>query len=636
MQIEGSNNGGSEQGSSSSSDIGQIVLALIKDVNDLKMMRKEFEVMVIRTVQQVIGPVVEELTRKVIKEQIHKFFTGGNRNHEDEIIISRERNLQLKFLDDEVCDPVLTGKEIKGKGDTPIRVALVDTITDQVVVCGPESSAKVEILVLDSSGEDEHNLNLENFNDMIISEGDKEKPHFAKCKYIHLKEGIGFLENIKLGHDKNHMKNCTCRLGARMVRNFDGIKVQEAWTKSFTVMDKRNKHNKETSVSSWFHFAEYEKSNRPSLSDEIWRLKNIAKDGAPRDRLNKMNILTVEDFLFLHSVDPERLQKIAAGAKGKTTLAKWNATVDHAQTCIIDDNKIYRYPHSSESETAVTFDVVGGLKGLIHDSHYVPINNLSEVEKAHARELLRSAYENRKDLCFFVDEASLLQEFPYKSSDINGCYRATSETIDIYDRTEPGTSHQSITPTINHSVSIVPITTGQSHVPHMEPGTSCQSITPTVNHSGSIVPITMGQSHHPQLEAPSVSNLEPGTASQRINTFVRLNSFGLITVGPLYEPHLPDHGSSSSSLDLDPFLERFGDNDNLMAVIFPETNNAPQTLEAESHSHQQSNATRIHSVEVMDAIIWMARAGQRFMAQRNIRVRKRRRIHEKVAYGRLA
>ncbi|KAG8378990.1 hypothetical protein BUALT_Bualt07G0041800 [Buddleja alternifolia] len=587
MQMGGSFNGESDQGSNS--DDGQIILAL------RKMVEKEIEVRVIHTVHRVIEPIVENLMRKVVKEEIlsaqEKLLTGENRNnHTDERIMSRERNLGLKFLDDEVSSPVLTGEKIKGKGGNYMMVALVDKNTGGFVKCGPESSAQVEILVLDSSGDDEHNWSFKDFNDMIIKEGDKKKPHFAKCNYIYLKEGIGFLNNSKLSHGSDWINRCKCRLGARIVRNFDGIRVQEAWTKSFLVSDRRS--------------TLYGKSELPSLTDEIWRLKSIGKDGAPCKNLNKMNISTVKDFLFLHSVNPERLQKIAAGAKGKTTLAKWKVTVDHAQTCIIDDNKIYLYCPSSESKTGVTFNVVGGLKGLIHDSHYVPINDLSEDEKAHARELLQSAYENQKDISDFVDEASLLQKYPYKSSDINGCDLTTSETINGYDPTEPGVSRQ--------------------------------SITPTVNHSGSIVQISMGQSHDPHLEIPnwapscSVSNFKAGTSSQSTNMILGLDSFGLITV---CEPHLPYHGSSSFSFDLDPSLERFVDNENLMAATFPETYNVPQTLEAKSHSHPQSNATRIHLIEVMDAVIWMVRAGQRFMAQRNIRVRKRRKIHEEVAYG---
>ncbi|KAG8378992.1 hypothetical protein BUALT_Bualt07G0042000 [Buddleja alternifolia] len=549
MQMEGSNNDALEQGGSSSSDDGQIILALTK------MMKKEIEVVVIRTVHQVIGPIVENLIRNVVKEEIlsaqEKFLTGGIRNHKDDIILSKERNLQLKFLD-ELSVPVLTGKEIKGKGGTPMTVALVDKITGGVIDCGPESSAKVEILVLDSSGDvDARNWSREDFNNRIIREGNKKKPHFAKSNYIYLNEGIGSLSNSKLGHDSNWMKSCTCSLGARIVGNFDGIKVQEAWTKSFVVLDSRSKL--------------YENHYPPSLCDQVWRLENIGKDGAPCKRLNENNIFTVKDFLFLHSIDPQRLQKIAAGAKGKATVAKWKATVDHAQTCIIDDKMIYLYCTSSESKRGVTFDVIGGLKGVIHDSRYVPMTNLSEDEKAWAHKLLRSAYENQKDITSFVDEASLLYQYPYRSSDMNGCDLAT-ETIDRYDPTEPGTSCQSITSTVKpleHSNSfrhfdlLESIVLQQLNNPHLgvsypgrscsvselEPSTSSHSVN-TIRNSGSLESITMGQLEDPHLEVAyrgpscSVSDLEPGTSSHSINTIRHCGSLESVTMGQLNDPHL--------------------------------------------------------------------------------------------------
>ncbi|KAL0440856.1 UNVERIFIED_CONTAM: Calmodulin-binding protein 60 G [Sesamum radiatum] len=237
MQTEDVNNGGSEQ--ASSSDDGQFAVAL------REMMRKEIEVTVIRTVERVIVPLAENLIRKVVKEEIQsaqeKFLIGGKRSHANELATSKERSLHLTFVD-EVSGPVLTGKAIEGKGGTPMRVALVDKITGQVVDCGPESSAKVEIVVLDAGDNDnEQNLSLENFNNRIIRESDKKKPHFPKSNYIYLKKGVGVLCNVKLGHDSTWMKSCKCQLGARIVENFGGIKVQAAWTESFMFSDSRSK-----------------------------------------------------------------------------------------------------------------------------------------------------------------------------------------------------------------------------------------------------------------------------------------------------------------------------------------------------------------------------------------------------------
>ncbi|KAK4437170.1 Calmodulin-binding protein 60 B [Sesamum alatum] len=555
MQMEGVNNGGSEQ--ASSSDDGQFVVAL------REMMKKEIEVTVIRTVERVIVPILGDLIRKVVKEEIQsaqeKFLIGGKRSHAKEMATSNERSLHLKFFD-EVSGPVLTGKAIEGKGGTPMRVALVDKITGQVVDGGPESSAKVEIVVLEAGDNDnEQDLSLEDFNHRIIREGDKTKPHFPKSNYIYLKEGVGVLCNVKLGHDSSWMKSCNCRLGARIVENFGGIKVQAAWTESFMVSDSRSKL--------------YGKHYPPSLSDPVWRLDNIGKDGARCQRLNKNNVLTVRDFRFLHTIDPERLQNIVgAGAE----ILK--ATLDHARTCNIDDKRIYLYYPSSELKMGVAFDVVGGLKGVIHDSHYVPNNHLSETEKDCAHNLLLSAFENRNEITSFSDETALLHQFQDRSSYVSA---ATSSSIEdgLHDR------HLTISQSTN------------GYDP-TEPGTSSQSISPSIRPYG-----------HP-------------------NTNHHFGSLGSTTTGQLHDPFLgvPNQSPSSPFSDLNHLLENFGDNECLMSLIFPERNNSSESLRAESHSRQQSNAGSIHLFRAVAVMLWMFRARKRVMALGGVHVQKRRRI----------
>ncbi|KAL7098597.1 hypothetical protein ACP275_09G027500 [Erythranthe tilingii] len=195
------------------------------------------------------------------------------------------------------------------------------------------------------------------------------------------------------------MKSCECRLGLRIAESFRGVKVEEARSSSFMVLDSRSKL--------------YGNHYPPSLSDEVWRLENIRKDGPRCKQLYNNKILKVKDFLFLHSINPQRLQEIL-GAGDK----RWKSTVDHARTCILDDESIYVY-YPSEFKTGVAFDAVGGLKGAIHDSHYVPINDLSTDEKDCARSLLLVAFENGNDIISFPDETSLQHQFPYKYSDLD-------------------------------------------------------------------------------------------------------------------------------------------------------------------------------------------------------------------------
>lgn len=156
--------------------------------------------------------------------------------HRNDVV--EERSLHLKFLD-EVSGPVQTCKEFRALKGGPLKVALFDA-AGNIVNSGPESSAEVEIQLSDATGNgNECATTNENFERRIIRAGDKKKPHFAKNIYVNLENGVGSLINQKLGQDSGWTKNWTCRLGARFVKNFRGLKVQKAWTAPFKVKDNR-------------------------------------------------------------------------------------------------------------------------------------------------------------------------------------------------------------------------------------------------------------------------------------------------------------------------------------------------------------------------------------------------------------
>ncbi|KAH6807599.1 hypothetical protein C2S51_028707 [Perilla frutescens var. frutescens] len=389
--------------------------------------------MVISTAQQEIMPAVEPLLRKVVIEEFQKLFPGGTRND-----VPEERILFLKFLD-EVLDPVHTSKELRGRKKYPLQVALLDE-TGQIVTCGPESSALVEIVLADASGKDgEHDVTHGNSERRIIKTEDKEKPHFAKSVNIDLKKGIGDLIDVKLGQPSHWTKNCKCSLGVRLAQKLKGITVQEAWTAPFEVKDNRCEL--------------YKNHDPPSLSSEVWRLKEIGRAGKPRGRLEEEKIKTVQDLLFWLSVNREGLQKILRAGD-----IKWKTIVEHAQTCNIDDKRIFCHESSTEPQMGVIYDAVGDLKGVINESHFVPIDNLSADKKDHARKLLSSVLERsafvERYKTFFDDEASLLQRYPYKSSDISASTNSSIQQSwngndpNIYQPTATGagSSSQSLSP----------------------------------------------------------------------------------------------------------------------------------------------------------------------------------------------
>ncbi|XP_059290884.1 calmodulin-binding protein 60 A-like isoform X2 [Lycium ferocissimum] len=250
-------------------------------------MMKMLEVMVIRTFDGVLKPRLENSIRNVVKQELEsaeKKFLFAKGNPEKDIQAPKPRSLKLKFLT-KVSVPVLTGVEIKGEGGNAIQVALIDDNTGEIVECGPEASAKVEIVVLkgEFGGDNEGNWTAEEFCSNVVQEREGKKSPLAETVNVRLYKGIGSIDKIRFTHSSRYMRKGMFSLGARIADTFNSIRVKEARTESFTVKDGRQLYK--------------EKRDPPSLSDGVQRLKNIGRDS--NNRLLGENVNTVEDFLIL-------------------------------------------------------------------------------------------------------------------------------------------------------------------------------------------------------------------------------------------------------------------------------------------------------------------------------------------------
>lgn len=425
-QLEDANNREPEQNYTSEDELTRI----------FRLTKGELEVLLIRTVERLIGPLMEHLVRTIVKEKLEflqeNLMTSIKCNCGKQLGTSESRCLQLKFLD-KISLPVFTGKKIKGEGCTSIRVALVDSLTGEVVKSGREAKANVELVVLegDSSGDGGDNWTVENFKNEIVEARKGKKSILKGHTYLNLKEGIGNIGEIYFIHNSGWMKRCKLRLGARVVDDFPGTTIKATKTESFILKDCR------TSL--------YVKNHPPSLSDEVWRLEKIGRKGAFRKRLSGENITTVKDFLKLLIMNPQRLKKIL-GAGAKT----WEVITDHARTCMIDDVvHLYYYPNSQQ-KMGVVFNVVGHAKGLVKESQYVLIDNLSEKEKGNAQKWVIRAFGHWNEVISFDDENCFMKSFSHFSESPrpesgNVCNCEPPPMMN----TQPGKSSHGIIPSIS-------------------------------------------------------------------------------------------------------------------------------------------------------------------------------------------
>ncbi|KAF1867305.1 hypothetical protein Lal_00049734 [Lupinus albus] len=325
------------------------------------------EVMKLQSVRNLVEPILEPLVRRVVREEVElalrKHLTSMKQASGKEMHITESRSLQLQF-ENSISFPVFTGARIEGEDGSNLRIGLVDALTGKVVSSGPESLAKVEIVVLEGDFKDESdNWMPEEFRSNVVREREGKKALLTGDVVIYLKDGTGMVGEISFTDNSSWTRSRRFRLGARVVGNFDGIIIREAKTESFIVRDHRGEL--------------YKKHHPPSLSDEVWRLEKIGKDGAFHKRLSREKIRTVKDFLTLLNLDPAKLRSILGS--GMSTKM-WEVTVEHARTCELESRRHLYLPPHSQQKTGV----------------------------AEAQSSVISAFKQGENVSSFEDEVSLM------------------------------------------------------------------------------------------------------------------------------------------------------------------------------------------------------------------------------------
>ncbi|KAE9601448.1 putative CALMODULIN-BINDING PROTEIN60 [Lupinus albus] len=355
------------------------------------------EVMKLQSIRNLLEPILEPLVRRVVREEVElalrkhltsmKQTSGSGR----EIHNAETRSLQLQF-ENRISLPVFTGSRIDVEDGSNLKVGLVDALTGKVVSSGSESLAKVEIVVLEGDFEDESDHWMpEEFNSNIVREREGKKALLTGDVILYLKDGTGMVGEISFTDNSSWTRSRRFRLGARVMDNFDGIIIRGAKTESFIVRDHRGEL--------------YKKHHPPGLSDEVWRLEKIGKDGAFHKRLSREKIHTVKDFLTLLNIDPAKLRNILG--TGMSTKM-WEVTMEHARNCVLDSTRHLYFSPQSQQKTGVVFNAVGQLTGLLFESEYIPVDKLSETEKTEAQSSVISALKQGENVTSFEDEASLM------------------------------------------------------------------------------------------------------------------------------------------------------------------------------------------------------------------------------------
>ncbi|KAH9619257.1 hypothetical protein KSS87_007041, partial [Heliosperma pusillum] len=307
---------------------------------------------------------LEPILRRVVSEEVERALAKlgparlVGRSSPKRIEAPDGRNLQLQFRT-RLSLPLFTGGKVEGEQGTAIHIVLIDASTGKLVTSGPESYAKLDIVVLegDFNDEDDTNWTEEDFESHLVKEREGKRPLLTGEVQVTLKDGVGTLGELTFTDNSSWIRSRQFRLGLKVASGQCDV---------------------------------YKKHYPPALSDEVWRLEKIGKDGAFHKRLTKAGINSVEDFLRFVVKDPQRLRNIlGSGMSNKM----WDALVEHAKTCVLSE-KLYIYYSEGPQGVGVIFNSVYEFSGLIAGGQYYSTDALSDNQKIYADTLIKKAYDN--------------------------------------------------------------------------------------------------------------------------------------------------------------------------------------------------------------------------------------------------
>ncbi|KAL9224590.1 hypothetical protein vseg_000610 [Gypsophila vaccaria] len=338
---------------------------------------------------------LEPILRRVVSEEVERALARlgptriNGRTSPQRIEGADGRNLQLHFQS-KLSLPLFTGGKVEGEQGATIHVVLLDATTGHVVTSGPESSVKLDVVVLegDFNNEDDEGWSQEEFESHVVKEREGKRPLLHGELQVTLKEGVGTLGELTFTDNSSWIRSRKFRLGLKVASGYcDGVRIREAKTEAFTVKDHRGEL--------------YKKHYPPALTDDVWRLEKIGKDGSFHKRLNSEKIYTVEDFLRVAVKDSQKLRNILGSGMSNRM---WEALMEHAKTCVLS-GKLYVYYSDETRNVGVAFNNIYELSGLIAGDQYLPADILSESQKVYVDTLVKKAYDNWHQVIEFDGKA---------------------------------------------------------------------------------------------------------------------------------------------------------------------------------------------------------------------------------------
>ncbi|KAL6842500.1 hypothetical protein ACP4OV_027735 [Aristida adscensionis] len=323
---------------------------------------------------------LEPVIRRVVREEIENIFS----QHGDITL----RTLPLRIQEQEATPPlklvfvkclklpIFTNNKLVDAENSTIGIQLVDTRTNYPIIPPNNhlySSLRLEVLVLDGDFryEDGDSWTAHQFSAAIVKAREGKRPLIIGTLNVQMSNhGVAEIDDVSFTDNSSWIRSRKFRIGVRVMQaSYCGPRIQEAVSESFTVKDHRGEL--------------YKKHYPPLLTDNVWRLKNIGKDGPIDKRLGSKGIKNVQDFLMLNTIDPEKLKHLL-GMSDK----QWGMTLNHAKSCDIR-GKCYVF---KTERYDITFNPIGEILATRIGDQTCSFHELHPQQQSQVKELANVAY----------------------------------------------------------------------------------------------------------------------------------------------------------------------------------------------------------------------------------------------------
>lgn len=150
---------------------------------------------------------------------------------------SRSTNLYLQF-ETGVHKILFTNNRIVSEGKTPVKIALYDRTTREIVASGPYSSMRVGVVVLEG-GFDSEEWSQKEFESKVVQNREGKRPLLNGDMIVTLKNGVGYIDNLSFTDNSSWDRSGKFRLGVKKHSGFDEMSVREGVSNAFKVKDHR-------------------------------------------------------------------------------------------------------------------------------------------------------------------------------------------------------------------------------------------------------------------------------------------------------------------------------------------------------------------------------------------------------------